>query len=100
MWDLWNRVLQEFNANVIMNPPKEHVCNCLLDTADNGIRASVKWVAEHYKSGTPITLLNRPIPKLTDADTWQVWKERLLHYYNTESLHDAAKYIYCATKDF
>ncbi|XP_071956642.1 uncharacterized protein [Antedon mediterranea] len=100
MWDLWNKVLEEFNANVKMNPPKDNVCKCLMNTEKNGIRDSVQWVAEHYKSGTPITLLNRPIPKLNDADTWQVWKDRLLHYYDTESLHDAAKYIYCATKDF
>ncbi len=61
---------------------------------------SVEWVADHYKSGTPITLLNRPIPKLADASSWKVWKGRLLHYYTTQALADAAQYLYCATQKF
>lgn len=59
----------------------------------------MQWVADHYATGTPITLLNRPIPKLTDAASWAVWKDRLLHYYDVSSLVDAATYIYCVTKD-
>lgn len=61
---------------------------------------SVLWVAQHYKSGSPITLLDRPIPKLTDAATWRVWRQRLLYYYTAPALRDAAQYLYCATKDF
>lgn len=60
----------------------------------------MKWVSDHYAVGTPITLLNRPIPKLTDDASWQVWKDRLLHYYDDSALYDAATYIYCATKAF
>ena len=59
----------------------------------------MQWVADHYVTGTPITLLNRPIPKLHDAQSWGVWRERLLHYYDVSSLRDAATYIYCVTKD-
>lgn len=70
---------------------------CLRDTRANGIKAAVEWVANHYETGTPITLLNRPIPKLTDAQAWSVWKARLLHYYTPAALHDAAVYLYCVT---
>ncbi|WP_395239419.1 hypothetical protein, partial [Salmonella sp. s54412] len=58
------------------------------------------WVAEHYKTGTPITLMNRPIPKLKDAKSWGIWKKRLLHYYRQPALYDSSLYLYCATKDF
>ena len=61
---------------------------------------AVSWVSDHYDSGTPITLLNRPIPKLTDAESWDIWKYRLLYYYSDNALSDAAKFVYCATKDF
>ena len=73
------------------------VCDCLLRTDVNGIGAGVEWVAQHYEHGTPITLLGRPIPKLTDAASWAVWKERLLHYYTKEATYDAALFMYCAT---
>ena len=59
---------------------------------------AVKWIADHYKTGTPITLLNRPIPKLVDAGSWQVWKDRLLHYYTPAALRDAAMYLHCISK--
>lgn len=70
-----------FSATVMYDPPLEDVCTCLTDVKNNGVEAGVRWVAEHYKSGTPITLLGRPIPKLTDAKSWSVWKDRLLFYY-------------------
>ena len=57
-------------------------------------------MSDHYDVGTPITLLNRPIPKLTDESSWKVWKDRLLYYYDDDALFDAANYIYCATKSF
>lgn len=57
-------------------------------------------MSNHYDSGTPITLLNRPIPKLEDSASWDTWKYRLLFYYSDNALYDAANYIYCATKDF
>lgn len=100
MWDVWVTVKDVYVTKVLPNPPKDDVCDCLLDTESNGIFQAVKWVSDHYDSGTPITLLNRPIPKLTDAASWAVWKERLLWYYTEQNLLDAAKYIYCATKDF
>jgi len=79
---------------------QDDLCDCLLDTTSNGIYQAVHWVAEHYKSGTPITLLNRPIPKLKDADSWKVWKKRLLYYYKRPSLYDSSLFLYCATKHF
>jgi len=100
MWDVWNRVHQVFEGVVVHEPPSEEVCQCLMDTSHNGIYQAVKWVSDHYDSGTPITLLNRPIPKLTDAASWGIWRERLLWYYKETTLHDAAAFLYCATKDF
>ena len=100
MNDVWARVHTVFQSKVVQNPPSEDVCSCLLDTRDNGIYAAVEWVSDHYDSGTPITLLNRPIPKLTDAASWDVWRTRLLYYYQPAALYDSALYLYCATKDF
>ena len=100
MWDLWQRVHEVYESSTLVNPPKEDVCKCLMQTKENGIYAAVKWVSDHYDVGTPITLLNRPIPKLADAKSWAVWKKRLLHYYTKDGLKDAATFIYCATKDF
>ena len=96
-----HRNLEYFmNIPFFIVPSTQDLCDCLTNTENNGITASVRWVAEHYKSGTPITLLNRPIPKLTDANSWQVWKDRLLHYYDNEATRDAAIYVYCVVKDF
>ncbi len=100
MWDVWVTIQTVFESKVLPNPPKDDVCDCILDTESNGIYKAVKWVSDHYDSGTPITLLNRPIPKLADAASWAVWKERLLWYYTEGNLLDAANYLYCATKDF
>ncbi|CAH1780043.1 unnamed protein product [Owenia fusiformis] len=100
MWDLWMKILQVYQTRVVSNPPTDDVCECLTDTDNNGIYKAVHWVADHYKHGTPITLLNRPIPKLTDAKTWGIWKQRLLWYYTEPALYDAAVYIYCATLAF
>eukprot|EP00998_Keelungia_sp_KM082_P007576 NODE_3771_length_853_cov_87.410468_g3748_i0.p1 GENE.NODE_3771_length_853_cov_87.410468_g3748_i0~~NODE_3771_length_853_cov_87.410468_g3748_i0.p1 ORF type:complete len:224 (-),score=64.44 NODE_3771_length_853_cov_87.410468_g3748_i0:130-801(-) len=97
MNDLWSRILSSAYPKVLENTPSADTCYCLTQTADNGILAAVEWIAQHYESGTPITLLNRPIPKLVDADSWGVWKARLLHYYSDADLFDAAMYIYCAT---
>lgn len=100
MLDVWSRVKGVFESKTIRDPPQDNVCDCLLDVDNNGIYDAVSWISLHYDSGTPITLLNRPIPKLTDASSWQVWKERLLWYYQDKNLNDAANYLYCATKDF
>ncbi len=100
MWDVWTKVKQTYDAKTLKHPPTQQMCDCLLDVHSNGIYDAVAWVSAHYDSGTPITLLNRPIPKLTDAATWQVWRERLLWYYNEGNLEDAASYLFCATKDF
>jgi len=97
MWDVWMTIKTKSYPIVEANPPAEDVCICLRDTKSNGIYNSVAWVAEHYLTGTPITLLNRAIPPLTDASSWAVWKNRLLHYYKEDALHDAALYLYCAT---
>ena len=100
MYDVWSRVLKTYNQIVGKNPPQNELCDCLLDSTENGIYDAVYWVAQHYKSGTPITLLNRPIPKLKDAKSWGVWKKRLLHYYTGQALRDASLYLYCATMHF
>ncbi|KAK3104111.1 hypothetical protein FSP39_024502 [Pinctada imbricata] len=96
MWDLWFKIRDSAWGDVTKNPPKDTTCQCLTDIENNGIKAAVGWVAKHYEKGTPITLLNRPIPKLLDAKSWSVWKDRLLHYYTPEALKDAATYLYCA----
>jgi len=98
MWDLWARLKPEVEK--LTPKPSEKFCTCILDTESNGILQAVQWIAAHYEVGTPITLLDRPIPKLVDAKSWEFWKNDLLHYYTKESLHDAATYLYCATKDY
>ncbi|CAF3197501.1 unnamed protein product [Rotaria socialis] len=98
MRDLWLRLQKEVRE--LSPKPLASVCKCVLDVKSNGIFRAVEWIAAHYESGTPITLLDRPIPKLVDSKTWEFWKNDLLHYYTPEALHDAAVYLHCATKDF
>jgi len=98
MWDLWLRLQKEVRE--LTPTPSSEVCNCVLDVESNGVLKAVQWIAAHYESGTPITLLDRPIPKLVDAKTWEFWKNDLLHYYTPSALHDAAVFLHCATKDF
>jgi hypothetical protein len=101
MIDLWVTIKQEWQRSIVAEGVySAPLCECLLDTKANGIYDAVQWVANHYKSGTPITLLNRPIPKLTDGRTWQVWKARLLYYYSKEALFDAALYLDCTSRQF
>ena len=100
MLDVWNRVYEVYKETVVPTPPSEDICSCLMDTKGNGIYQAVEWVSDHYDSGTPITLLNRPIPKLTDADSWAIWRARLLYYYKYDAVKDSANFLYCATKDF
>lgn len=100
MYDVWVEVHKAFETEVMKRPPSNGMCRCLVDTKNNGIYKAVEWVSDHYDSGTPITLLNRPIPKLTDAVSWDIWRTRLLYYYQPTTLYDAASYLYCATKDF
>lgn len=100
MMDVWMKIKDTYDSETVHNPPTQLECDCLLDVQNNGIYDAVAWVSNHYDRGTPITLLNRPIPKLTDAATWQVWRERLLWYYKEGNLKDAANYLFCATKDF
>jgi len=98
MWDLWLRLQKEVAE--LSPKPSSTICKCVLDVESNGVLGAVHWIAEHYTSGTPITLLDRPIPKLVDSETWAFWKNDLLHYYTPKALHDAAVYLHCATKDF
>ncbi|KAH3880529.1 uncharacterized protein LOC127878242 [Dreissena polymorpha] len=98
MWDLWYRIKESAWPRVQKTPPTDEMCTCLASVEFNGIKDAVQWVANHYKTGTPITLLNRPIPKLTDAAAWGVWKQRLLHYYTPEALQDAAMYLHCVSQ--
>lgn len=100
MIDVWHRVRGVYMETVARRPPQAALCDCLMDTTTNGIYQAVHWVAEHYKSGTPITLLNRPIPKLKNAKSWKIWKKRLLFYYRRPALYDSSLFLYCATKHF
>jgi len=95
MRDLWHAVHGIYASRVLSHPPSESVCTCLLDTEHNGIRAAVQWVADQYKRWTPITLLGRSIPKLTDKASWSIWRKRITHYYDEQSLFDAATYMHC-----
>jgi len=92
MMDLWLKIKTVYDKTEV----DEKVCSCLSNVAGNGIRGAVEWVARHYATGTPITLLNRDIPKLTDAKSWGIWKDRLLHYYTQEALQDAAYFLKCS----
>ncbi|XP_045165913.1 uncharacterized protein LOC123529593 [Mercenaria mercenaria] len=98
MWDLWYKIKDTAWEQVQENKPSDEMCTCLASVEFNGIKDAVAWVANHYKTGTPITLLNRPIPKLVDADSWGIWKQRLLHYYTPEALRDAAMYLHCVSQ--
>jgi len=97
MWDVWMTIKTKSYPLVEASPPAEDVCICLRDTKSNGIYNAVEWVAEHYLGGTLLSLLNREIPPLTDASSYAVWKNRLVHYYKEDALRDAALYLYCAT---
>jgi len=93
MEDLWSKIGDIFEKTA---KPSISVCQCLYDDVKtNGIYDAVMWVAQHYESGTPITLLGRAIPKLEDAKTWMIWRERLLEYYGESSLVDASLYLRC-----
>ena len=98
MWDLWLRLQKEVNE--LTPKPAASVCKCVLDVESNGVYQAVQWIAAHYESGTPITLLDRPVPKLVDSEAWDFWRKDLLHYYTPAALHDAAVYLHCATKDY
>jgi len=93
MKDLWNKIKPVYEK-VHVDPV---VCECLLNLEKSGVRPAVDWVANHYAKGTPITLLDRPIPVLKDSSDWKIWKDRLLHYYSQEALFDAAYFLKCAT---
>lgn len=92
MRDLWHKIKPVYQVVQV----ESETCKCLLDIENSGVKSGVAWVANHYAHGTPITLLNRAIPKLTDATTWTTWKNRLLHYYNAEAVRDAAIFLRCA----
>ncbi|KAL0479311.1 hypothetical protein AKO1_007026 [Acrasis kona] len=101
MWDLWLHIQPYYQRIASSSPVSDALCECLLDTKTNGIYNNVGWVANHYESGTPISLKNVvEIPPLVDGNSWKIWKKDLLQYYNEESLTDAGMYLYCALKDF
>ena len=102
MYDLWKTIQNYWEINIknTGKAPSDSLCSCLKDVKNNGIYDAVAWVANHYESGTPITLLNRAIPKLEDSESWKVWKQRLLYYYTDDYLYDASLYIDCVQRDF
>ena len=102
MYDLWKTIQNHWELNIKNSEksPSNELCACLKDTKSNGIYSAVEWVANHYESGTPITLLNRPIPKLKDSASWKVWKQRLLYYYTDDYLNDASFYLDCVQREF
>ena len=92
MRDLWAKIKPIFDKITV----DQEVCQCLTsDLQANGVRPAVEWIANHYARGTPITLLNRPIPVLADHKTWSIWRQRLIHYYTPAALHDAAYFLKC-----
>jgi hypothetical protein len=91
MKDLWNKI-KPVHDSIEVNAA---VCKCLLNLEKSGVRMAVEWVANHYATGTPITLLDRPIPALNNAEDWKIWKARLLNYYTPEALYDAAYFLKC-----
>ena len=92
MRDLWAKIKPVFDKIQV----DDDVCECLTsDLKSNGIRPAVEWIANHYARGTPITLLNRPIPVLNDHKTWSIWRQRLIHYYTPSAIHDAAYFLKC-----
>jgi len=92
MRDLWAKIKPVFDQIQV----QPDVCRCLTaDLKANGIRPAVEWIANHYARGTPITLLNRPIPVLSDHKTWTIWRQRLIHYYTPAAIHDAAYFLKC-----
>jgi len=96
MNDLWVSIKQIYDT---VEMPSKDLCNCLLieSQPDGAIFKAVEWIAHHYTSGTPISLLRREhnIPALTDASSWAIWKEDLLRYYNQKHLLDAALFLRC-----
>ncbi|CAF0826479.1 unnamed protein product [Didymodactylos carnosus] len=78
--------------------PSGELCKCLLDVEHNDVLDAVK--SYRYENGRQITVLQRQIQKFRDSKSWKLWKNDLLHYYKEESLQDAAKYLYCAAKEF
>jgi len=97
MWDLWTKIESVYQNTA---HPGAAVCKCLQVEAEpkGQIFKAVQWVAEHYKTGTPITVTTRPIPKLVDAPSWAVWRDHLLAYYNAPALQDAAIYMRCVAE--
>jgi len=101
MWDLWMTIK---NNMVLVKDVDSSVCECLMEEiSENGqIYQAVNWVAQHYTSATPISLLKRAhdIPHLTNAANWGIWKEDLLRYYTAEGVRDAAIFMTCFAKGF
>jgi hypothetical protein len=92
MRDLWAKIKPVFDTIKV----DKDVCDCLTsDLEANGIRPAVAWIANHYARGTPITLLNRPIPVLKEHKTWSIWRQRLIHYYIKDAINDAAYFLKC-----
>jgi len=94
MRDLWSALKPSFDK--VNFKVDATVCECLLNVHESGVRSAVEWIANHYAKGTPISLLNRPIPVLEDSEDWKIWKDRLLHYYTEEALFDASYFLRCA----
>jgi hypothetical protein len=97
MYDLWTTIK---NAMPIVKPVDAETCACLMAETKpqiGQIWQAVSWVAEHYTSATPISLLKRAhdIPHLTDAVTWGIWKDDLLRYYTQSGVRDAAVFMQC-----
>ncbi|KAF6032537.1 hypothetical protein EB796_009138 [Bugula neritina] len=92
MKDTWAKIKEEFD---LMKQPSKDLCVCLKDTKKNGIFQAVDWVARQYRTAPLFTLLNKPLPKLKDAKSWEVWRARLVQYYDSQAITDAATYLSC-----
>ena len=102
MKDLWSRISAAQPSIIKSVDPKalEAVCPCITDTKINGVDDKVTWIANEYTKWMPISLheWGSKIPRLEDADTWAIWKERLTFYYGDDSIRDAAIYLHCALR--
>jgi len=99
MTDLWLSIKNVYDAST---SPDDKVCKCLIQESSpyGKIYQAVEWIAQHYRSGTPISLMKREhnIPALTDHNSWAIWKEDLLRYYGASHMTDAAAYLHCLAR--
>jgi len=91
MRDLYERVLKIYQT---LPEPLAALCDCLSDTASNGINEAMKVykfvIFEHgIHTGT--------FPRLVDTASWVEGKKVWAPWYEKSALYDVAVYLKCAT---